>query len=192
MAIRDEKTVSFKRFQCNIYAHKDKWKSLEKGRISTRANTGKGIARAVMAALIHFNEETDMVLFTGTYYQDRNKHFCGICCPKAKVVEIFDYEEGRKLPREYQDAIISCKHYIENQEWKRKQMKNWGYFSTESDIYEYELMPSFEDKNKVVIGYFKSGLSTMYVVDGLHSAVDLENFDYIKKQILEQEKKNGK
>ena len=71
-------------------------------------------------------------------------------------------------------------------------MKNWGYFSTESDIYEYELMPSFEDKNKVVIGYFKSGLSTMYVVDGLHSAVDLENFDYIKKQILEQEKKNGK
>lgn len=71
-------------------------------------------------------------------------------------------------------------------------MKNWGYFSTENDFYEYELMPSFEDKNKIVIGYFKSGLSTMYVVDGLHSAVEVENFDYVKKSILEQERKDGK
>lgn len=71
-------------------------------------------------------------------------------------------------------------------------MKNWEHFSTEIDIYEYELMPSFEDADKFVIGYFKNGLPTMYVVDGLHSAVDVENFDYIKKQIFEQEKKNGK
>ena len=70
-------------------------------------------------------------------------------------------------------------------------MKHQGHFSTETDIYEYDLIPSLQDESQFLIGYSKSGLPVMYVVDGLHSAADVKNSNYIKKKIFEQEKKNG-
>lgn len=111
--ISDKHTFFYDRYIYNSTINK--WTKTESGSFSSRSKTSKGVCKALIKAVPHINKKTDLVLFHGQYFYDKdNNHFIrGVWCPLKEVLEGYDCDIKEVFPQDYINVRNQCIQYIE-------------------------------------------------------------------------------
>ena len=105
----DVKTFGFYRYQYDRAA--GKWKLLDNGLFSSRAKTPRGVAKAAASASPRVNRTTDIIMFNGSYFYDREHRVVGYWCPLLDRYEGIDVGSKEEMLRFLQERD-RCMQYI--------------------------------------------------------------------------------